>query len=138
MQYLWRKLHSFAIYQKSLVGMAVVLHMRVCNNCEAHPRCLKSTPKVSPNVWAVPVRHTQSTHEGNYIHLPFIKSHSSVLWVCFKGTAHAHGYFRCASQVLHTLVSTTHTLYKVTLDPLCTSECYTIPIYQIQSSLIDH
>ena len=134
MQYPWRKFHSFAIYQKSLMGMAVMLHMRVCSTCETHPQYLKSkpkAPKVSLNVWVVPVRHTQGTHEGNYIDLPFIKSHSWVLWVCLRATAHVHGYFSCASQVLHTLMSTAHTLYKVTLDPFCTNECYTIPIYQI-------
>ena len=106
--------------------MAVVLHMRVCSTCEEHPQYLEGTPKVSMRVWAVSLRHTQSTHEGNYIHFPLIKRHSWVLWVCLKGTAHAHVYFRCASWVLHTLMSTAHTLCKVTLDPLCTDKCYTI------------
>ena len=142
-QYQWREFYSFTIYQKSLMGMAVVLHMRVCSICEAHPQYLEGTPKVSMRVWAVSLRHTQSTHEGNYIHLPFIKSHSWVLWVCLKGTAHAHMYFRCASWVLHTLMSTTHTLCKVTFDPLCTDKCYTIQHSNLsklssQSSLIDH
>ena len=102
-QYPWKKFHSFAIYQKSLIGMVVVLHMRVCSTCEAHPQYLKGTPKVSTRVWEVPLRHTRSTREGKYIHLPFIKSHSWVRWVCLKGTAHAHGYFGCASWVLHIL-----------------------------------
>ena len=70
-QYSWSTFHSFAIYQKSLMGMAVVLHMRVCSTCEAHPQYLKDTPEVSMRVWAVPLR---------------------VLWVCLKGTAHAHKY----------------------------------------------
>ena len=133
-QYLCREFYSFAIYQKSLMGTTVVLHMTVCSTCEAHPQYLEGTPKVSMRVWAVSLRHTQSTHGGNYIHLPFIKSHSWVLWVCLKGTAHAHGYFRCASWVLHTLMSTACTLYNVTLDPLCTDKPYnsqTYPIYHI-------
>ena len=114
------------------MGTTVVLHMRVCSTCEAHPQYLEGTPKVSMRVWVVSLRHTQSTHEGNYIHLQFIKRHSWVMWVCLKGTAHAHGYFRCA-----------HTLYKVTLDPLYTDKCYTIQHSNLsnlsnQSSLIDH
>ena len=105
-QCLWRKFHSFAIYQKLLMGMAVVLHVTVCSTCEAHPQYLKGTPKVSMRVWAVLLR---------------------VQWVCLQGTAHAHRYFGCASRVLHTLMGTAHTctLYKVTLDPLCTDECHT-------------
>ena len=78
-QYWWRECYSFAIHQKSLMGTTVVLHMRVCCTCEAHPQYLEGTPTVSMRVWAVSLRHTQSTHEGNYIHLPFIKSHSWVL-----------------------------------------------------------
>ena len=131
------------MYQKSLIGTTVVLHMRVCSTCEAHPQYLEGTPKVSMRVWAVSLMHTQSTHEGNYIYLPFIKSHSWVLWVCLKGTAHARGYFRCASWVLHTLMSTAHTLYKVTLDPFYADKCYTIQHSNLsnlsnQSSLTDH
>ena len=41
------------------------------------------------------------TCEGNFIHLPFIKSHSWVLQVCLTGTAHPHGYFGCACRLLH-------------------------------------
>ena len=98
--------------------MVVVLHMRVCSTCEAHPQYLKGTPKISMRVWAVPLRYTRSTSEEKYIHLPFIKSHSWILWLCIKRTAHC-------SRVLHPLMGTAHTLYKVTLDPLCTNECHT-------------
>ena len=42
---------------------------------------------------AVPVRHTCSTREENFIHLQFIESHSRILRVCLTGTAGmADGY----------------------------------------------
>ena len=105
----------------------------VCSTHEAHSQYCEGILKV-PIRFAVPMRHNQSTHEGNLIHLPFIKSHSLVLRVLdtLTGTlgvphGHAlqllhtqmgnsgipHGYFECTSRVLHTLIGTAHTLNRM-------------------------
>ena len=112
---------------KSLMGMALMLHMRVCSTCEAHLKYLKSTPKVSMGMWEVPLRHTQNTHEGKYTHF-----HSSKV---------IHKYCGCTSQGLHMLLDVSHRYCTPSwvLRILYTrwhwmpSALMTCPIYQISS-----
>ena len=101
----------------------------ITNTWKAHPKYPRGCGQY---LWGTPEAHAR---ESTFI------CHSSKVSHGYYGSAlHAHGYFECASRVLYTLKGTAQTLYKVTLNPLCTNECHTAQHSNLanQSSLIDH